>query len=165
MFNLTLAVLITASLSLLVCYGLLQYKHKQEQAKLQAQYADRINSIKASYKTTLELYAVQRVIRPASIKQFYAIVNNFFVDQPVNDLNVNKLETLASAIAITIAREFNLTRNEEDIEWLQKKLLNFAIKLPNNGKGYNQNFYQRKLKQLINGLNTTRSSFVQKHAA
>ncbi|MFT4928320.1 MAG: hypothetical protein ACI8WB_004439 [Phenylobacterium sp.] len=165
MFNLTLAILITSSLLLLSFYAVLQRKHQQEQRKRQAQYADRINNIKSAYKTTLELYSAQRVIRPSSINQFYNIINNFFVDQPVNEHNVNKLETLANAIAITIAREFNLTRSDEDIEWLKKKLLNFAIKLPNNGNGYTASFYHRKLKMLINGLNATRASFVQKHAA
>ena len=163
MFNLTLAILITASLGFVAAYAFLQKKHNEEQQAVYDQYATRVSDIKSVFKTTLELYAIQRVIRPASVKQFYAIANNFFVNQPVNEQNVLKLETLTNAISITIAREFNQTKSEEDIEWLKKKLLNFAFKLPANGKGYTPSFYQRKLKLLINGLNTTRSGFVQQH--
>ncbi|MFT5164717.1 MAG: DUF438 domain-containing protein [Alteromonadaceae bacterium] len=165
MFNLILSILVPSSLAFVIAYSLFQKKHQQAQKKLQAQYGVRINNIKASFKSTMELYSLQRVIRPSNIKQLCAIVDNFFVDQSINEHNVRKLETLSTAIAITIAREFNLTKSDEDIEWLQKKLLNFTIKLPKIGKDYNQNFYQRKLKQLINGLNTTRANFVQSHAA
>jgi hypothetical protein len=165
MFNLTLSVLVIASIALFFSYWLLQKKHQQEQSRLHKEYITRINKIKASYKSTLELYSLQRVIRPASVRQFYAIIDNYFVHQPVNEQSICQLENMANAITITVAREFNQTRNSEDTEWLKKKLLHFAIKLPDQDNEYNRAFYQNKLKGLLRGLNASRVAFVQQHAA
>jgi hypothetical protein len=146
-------------------YYLLQRKLAAEQLKKQDEYARRINDIKASYKTTLELFSMQRVLRPVHVSKLYSIVNNYFVNQPITEENMKQLEKLANRVAITIAKEVNMSKNDSDTEWVKKKVLNFAILLPTKNTEYNHAFYSTRIKNLLRGLSCTKSNFIQRHAA
>ena len=111
-------------------YLTLSYQRKIAARKKQDECARRINDIKASFKTTLDMFLMQRVIRPCHVDQIYAVVNNFFACHAINDRNTKALERLANRITITIVKEMNLSKTQEDTDWVKKKLLNFAVRLP-----------------------------------
>jgi hypothetical protein len=157
-------VVLTSLVTLGMMTFLIQAKNTKAKIKKQDEHAKRISDIKRSFKTTLDLFSMQRIIRPMHVDNLYAIVNNYFVAHPVNEQNIKRLESLANRIAITIAQEVNMSNSEEETEWLKKKLLNFAILVPKKGRDFNRNFYQNRITVLLRGLNTTKSSFIQRHA-
>jgi hypothetical protein len=165
MIDLMLYIIIPAVAILSIICCVLNKQRSNALAKRQDEYARRISDIKLSYKTTLDLFSMQRVIRPMHVNNLYEIINNYFIDQPITEENTKRMENLANRIAITISKEVNMTKNDADTEWLKKKLLNFAVMLPNSKRGFNKSFYQSRIKKLIHGLNTTRSTFVQRHTA
>lgn len=140
---------------------LLKQRQHKERLRREDECAKRITNIKESFRTTLELFSHQRVLRPNHVEPIYNIVNNFFNDQPINEKNTKRLENLANDISMTIAREINLSRNNTDMEWIKKKLLNFALKLPNKSRDYNKVFYNSRVKLLLRALNTSRSNYIQ----
>lgn len=142
-----------------------QKRTESQKLKQQDMFAKRINDIKTSYRATLELFAMQRIIRPTHVNTLYSVINNYFVDQPITEQSTRDMENLAKRIAVTIAREMNTIKSDADTQWLQKKLLNFAVRIPTRGKDFNHRFYHTKLKTLIRGIGTTKSSFIQRHAA
>ena len=165
MIDLMLYIIIPAVAVLSIICCVLNKQRSNALAKRQDEYARRITNIKMSYKTTLDLFSMQRVIRPMHVNNLYEIINNYFIDQHITEENTKKMESLANRIAVTISKEVNMTKNDADTEWLKKKLLNFAVLLPNNKRGFNKNFYQSRILKLLRGLNTTKSSFIQRHAA
>lgn len=164
MIDLMMYVIFPASVLLAICLFGAYRLRARAQLKKQDRIAKKINDTKAAFKATLEMFSMQRIIRPVHVKNFYGIVNNYFVNQEINEENAKNLEKLANRIAITISKEANLTKSDADIEWLQKKLLNFALMLPAQTKAYNKTFYQSRIKQLLRGLACTKSSFIQRYS-
>jgi tryptophanase len=165
MINYMLFILVPTMMIMSIVYYVYQRKLAVENLKKQDVYARRINVTKASFKTTLELFAMQRIIPPVHVNKVYGIINNYFVDQPITEENMRKLERLANRIAVSVAKEMNMAKSDEDTEWLKKKMLNFAILLPNNSTDYSKAFYSARLKCLLRGIGCTKSTFIQRHAA
>ncbi len=138
--------------------------HAKEKLRKQDEIAKRITDIKTAYKATLEMFVMQRIIRPAHVENYYAIIDNYFVNQEITEENARQMERLANRIAITITKQVNISNSKGDTEWLKKKLLNVALMLPNRTREYNKLFYQTRVKELLQGLSVTKASFIQRHA-
>ena len=165
MINYMLYILIPSVIMMSAIYYAHQRKLIAENLRKQDAYAHQINDIKSSFKATLELFAMQRIIRPMHVSKIYNIVNNYFVDQPITKENVHKLERLANRISVTISKEVNMSKSDEDTQWLQKKMLNFSLLLPNSKIDYSKAFYSVRIKTLLRGVGCTKSTFIQRHAA
>ena len=165
MISLLPYILVPSIVVFFISYSVVQKKQAAQQLKKQQEYDKRIKTIKASFRSTLELFSMQRIIRPTHVSKMYNIVNNYFVGQQVNEQSMRNLEKLANCLAMTIAKEVNMSKTDEDTEWVKKKLLNFAILLPTQSKDFNRGFYNNRMKTLLRGLNTTKSTFIQRHAA
>ena len=161
MIEVLMYIMMPASTLLVVLYLLMKERQRRDLLKRQDVCAKRITNIKESFRTTLELFSMQRIIRPQHVKAMCNIVDNYFVDQPINEKNTRELETLANSISMTIAREVNMTKSDADTEWVKRKLLNFSLMLPQQPQDYNRLFYRSRMKLLLKGLNTTRAKYVQ----
>lgn len=161
MIEVLMYIMMPAATLLVALFLLMKERQRRDLLKRQDVCAKRINNIKESFKTTLELFSMQRVIRPQHVKALCNIVDNYFVDQPINERNTRALEALANHISMTIAREVNMAKSNADTEWVKRKLLNFSLMLPEQTKEYNRLFYRSRIKLLLKGLNTTRAKYVQ----
>lgn len=161
MIEVLMYIMIPAATLLIALFLLTKERQRRDLLKRQDVCAKRINNTKESFKTTLELFSIQRIIRPQHVKALCNIVDNYFIDQPINEKNTRELEALASRISMTIAREVNMTKSDADTEWVKKKLLNFSLMLPEQTQEYNRLFYRSRIKLLLKGLNTTRAKYVQ----
>lgn len=161
MIEVLMYIMMPAATLLAVLFILMKERQRLDLLKSQDVCAKRINSTKESFKATLELFSTQRIIRPQHVKALCNIVDNYFIDQPINERNTRELEALANRISMIIAREVNMTKSDTDTEWVKKKLLNFSLMLPSNPLEYNRIFYRSRIKLLLKGLNTTRAKYVQ----
>ena len=66
-------------------YSALHYQRKAAERKKQDECARKVNDIKAAFKATLELFTMQRLMRPGHVKQVYGVVNNYFLYQPITE--------------------------------------------------------------------------------
>ena len=161
MFEVLLYIMMPAISLLAILLVLMRERQRREFLKSQDNCAKRITNIRSSFKTTLELFAMQRIIRPKQVQALCSVIDNYFIDQPINEKNTRELETLANRISMTIAREVNMSKNDADTEWVKKKILNFSLMLPSDRRDFNRIFYHSRIKLLLKGLNTTRSGYIQ----
>ena len=161
MIEVLMYIMIPAATLLVALFFVMKERQRRDLLVRQDVCARRINNTKESFKTTLELFSSQRIIRPQNVRALCNIVDHYFIDQPINEKNTRELEALANHISMTIAREINMTKSNADTEWVKRKLLNFSLMLPEQPKEYNRIFYRSRIKLLLKGLNTTRAKYVQ----
>jgi hypothetical protein len=164
MIDLMMYVILPATIVLSASLYALHHLRMKEKMRKQDEIAKKVRDVKAAYRTTLEMFSMQRVIRPAHVSNYYDIIDNYFVNQPLTEENADKMERLANRIAITISKEINLASDKSDTEWLKKKLLNFAVMLPSRTREFDKVFYQSRIKELLRNLSCTKAGFIQRHA-
>ncbi|KZX02320.1 hypothetical protein [Pseudoalteromonas luteoviolacea] len=117
-------------------------------------FNERVKDITGLYKRKISEYVDCKLIRPKHTPKFNAIVSNFFVVQPHNDENLDRLEKVSELLLMQIGSELNKCRNNDSLELLSEQLFLFAAELPSTGIAYNKAFYTEVLPALISRIQT-----------
>ncbi|WP_063372961.1 hypothetical protein [Pseudoalteromonas luteoviolacea] len=117
-------------------------------------FNERVKDITGLYKRKISEYVDCKLIRPKHAPKFNAIVSNFFVVQPHNDENLDRLEKVSELLLMQIGSELNKCRNNDNLELLSEQLFLFAAELPSTGIAYNKAFYTEVLPALISRIQT-----------
>ncbi len=129
-------------------------KRKKEQLlrEVRAQQANRIAMCREQYRLALTEFAQQEYITDEGAKVLFALANNFFVFQGVNDDNLVKLENftneLVEAVCFVIGEDKTVALSEAHKAILQS----FIDKLPETAKECNQDFFDNLLPALLKEL-------------
>ncbi|KZN36203.1 hypothetical protein N474_24095 [Pseudoalteromonas luteoviolacea CPMOR-2] len=117
-------------------------------------FNERVKDITSLYKRKISEYVDCKLIRPKHAPKFNAIVGNFFVVQPHNDENLDRLEKVSELLLMQIGSELNKCRNNDSLDLLSEQLFLFAAELPSAGIAYNKTFYTEVLPALISRIQT-----------
>lgn len=161
MMNIIFYIILCMIVLLVVVVGYKQYKLRVVHMKKKHQCITRYATLKQSFRTTIELFTVQNLVRRDHVESMCKIVDNYFVDQPLAEKQLEDLENLVNLIAITITREMNMSKNHLDVEWLKRKVIHFNLKLPIKPDDYNRNFYRFRIQRLCDGLNISRAAYIR----
>ena len=135
---------------LLVLVGLLYYsrlKTERESTNKKSDLKAQVKELQSSFQESAKTLLIQQMITPAEKDKIYAIANNYFVFQPVNDDNLTHMESLLVQFSGIISQE--MFAGEAMVDAFKQRLKAFAERLPGDARGYSRSFYREQLPGML----------------
>ena len=146
-----IAVLFAAAV-FIVANLIAKQKKQKALAAQRARFNEQVREIQSTFKIKLDSLLELEVIEKKEKQRIYTIANNFFVFQPVNELNLKQLNQLLDNFMTTLGADIGseLEQFEESrLKAAKPLLITFAMDLPLSARDYNPEFYNDKLPRLI----------------
>ena len=124
-------------------------KRKLEQERKRREIATRIKQMRVNYRASIDFFAGEHILPVQHKGLFYAVLNNFFVYQPINEENVSHCESLLNDILDQMGQLFRLVPKDGDVTAARAQVSKFIDFLPATNKGYDVDFYHNELPELI----------------
>lgn len=135
---------------LLVLVGLLYYsrlKTERESTNKKSDLKNQVKQLQSSFQESTKTLLIQQMITPAEKDKIYAIANNYFVFQPVNDDNLTHMESLLVQFSGIISQE--MFAGEAMVDAFKLRLKAFAERLPAEPRGFSRSFYRDQLPGML----------------
>ncbi|WP_199609155.1 hypothetical protein [Flocculibacter collagenilyticus] len=147
-----LVIILIIFITLLTLNVIAKNKEKQKIAEHKANLSRQVGEIRREYKTLLVQLVKTNIIDRHDEGKLYAIANNYFVFQPINEVNIKKFKQCIDSILIAFGLTSNvesLVQDQATMEVTKPLLVGFALKLPMGARNFTASFYNETLPRLV----------------